>query len=107
MKGTFSRFLVDIFSILVHLCIFVDLDPDPKGSEPFCRIQNRIFGSDPEPGGSVKQFFCSKTKNVCSRSKSVFRIRISLNADPDPDRGFYLNADPDSGFWIPDPDPRS
>jgi len=26
----------------------------------------------------------------------VFRIRISLNADPDP--GFYLNADPDSGF---------
>jgi len=27
----------------------------------------------------------------------VFRIRISLNADPDP--GFYLNADPDSGFW--------
>jgi len=33
---------------------------------------------------------------------AVFRIRISLNADPDP--GFYLNADPDpdSGFWIPD-----
>ena len=30
--------------------------------------------------------------------KSVFRIRISLKADPDP--GFYLNADadPDYGF---------
>jgi len=39
----------------------------------------------------------------------VFQIRISLNADPDP--GFYINVDPDrdldSGFWIPDPDPRS
>ena len=34
------------------------------------------------------------------RLTSVFRIRISLNADPD--QGFYLNADPDpdSGFWI-------
>jgi hypothetical protein len=32
------------------------------------------------------------------RGKPVFRIRISLYADPDP--GFYLNADPDSGFWI-------
>jgi len=30
---------------------------------------------------------------------SVFRIRISLNADPDTDPGFYLNADPNSGFW--------
>ena len=35
---------------------------------------------------------------------SVFRIPMSLNADPDP--GFHLNADPDpdtdpdSGFWI-------
>jgi len=27
----------------------------------------------------------------------VFRIRISFNADPDP--GFHLNADPDSGIW--------
>ena len=38
--------------------------------------------------------------------KAVFRIRISLNADPDP--GFYLSADPDSrsGFRIRDPDPR-
>ena len=27
---------------------------------------------------------------------SVFRISISLNADPDP--GFHLIADPDSGF---------
>ena len=35
----------------------------------------------------------------------MFRIRISLKADPDP--GFYLDADPDSGFRIPDPDPRS
>jgi len=35
---------------------------------------------------------------------AVFRIRISLNADADPDPGFYLNADsdtdPDSGFRI-------
>jgi len=30
---------------------------------------------------------------VCSQA--VFRIRISLNADPNPDPGFYLNADPD------------
>jgi len=38
---------------------------------------------------------------------AVFRNDISLKADPDP--GFYLNADmdPDSGFWIPDLDPRS
>jgi hypothetical protein len=35
--------------------------------------------------------------------QSVFRIRISLHADPDPDSGFYLNADPDSGFRILDP----
>jgi len=37
----------------------------------------------------------------------VFRIRISLNADPDP--GFYLKADPDPGFYLnadPDPDPE-
>jgi len=34
-------------------------------------------------------------------NKPVFRIRTSLNADPDPDQGFYLHADPDpdSGFW--------
>ena len=38
---------------------------------------------------------------------AVFRIRISLTADPDP--GFYLNAYPDLdfGFRIPDPDLRS
>ena len=30
-------------------------------------------------------------------NKPVFRIRTSLNADPDP--GFFLNADPDSEFW--------
>ena len=50
----------------------------------------------------------AKTYEVADRYgtyRPVFRIRISLNADPDP--GFYLNADPDSGFWIPDPDPRS
>jgi len=31
---------------------------------------------------------------------AVFWILISLNVDPDPepDSGFYLNADPDSGF---------
>jgi len=34
----------------------VDRDPDPKGSEPFCRIRFRIriigSGPDPEPKGS-------------------------------------------------------
>jgi len=36
-----------------------------------------------------------------SNQKAVFQIRMSLNADPDPDPGFHLNADPDpdSGFW--------
>jgi len=34
---------------------------------------------------------------------SVFRIRINLNGDPDP--GVCLNADPDSGYRILDPDP--
>jgi len=29
---------------------------------------------------------------------AVFRIRLSLNGDPDP--GFYLNANPDFGFRI-------
>jgi len=34
--------------------------------------------------------------------RAVFRIRISLDADLDPDPGFYLDADadPDSGFRI-------
>ena len=38
--------------------------------------------------------------NAVSWQKPVFRIRISLNADPDPE--FYLHADPDpnTGFWI-------
>jgi len=49
----------------------------------------------------------SKLQEKPSALGPVFRIRISLNADLDP--GFYLNADPDpdSGFWIPDPDQRS
>jgi len=29
---------------------------------------------------------------------TVFRIRISLNADPDSDPGFHLNADPDPDY---------
>jgi len=37
---------------------------------------------------------------------AVFRIVISLNADRNPDPGFYPNGDPDSGFRIPDPDPN-
>jgi len=28
------------------------VDPDPKGSEPFCMIRIRIIGSDPDPKGS-------------------------------------------------------
>ncbi len=32
----------------------------------------------------------------------MFRIRVSFNADPDPDPAFFLNADPDPGF---DPEP--
>jgi len=38
--------------------------------------------------------------NILGKENPVFRIRISLNADPDP--GFYLISDPDSGFWILD-----
>jgi len=37
--------------------------------------------------------------------ESVVRIRISLKAVPDP--GFYLNADPNSGFRILDPKNRN
>jgi len=54
--------------------------------------------------------FCYKIEHFTSEMGRyllpVFRVRISLNADPDP--GFYLNTDPDpdSGFWIPHPDPR-
>jgi len=60
------------------------------------------FNTDPDPKS------CSELT-----LKSVFGIRISLHADPDP--VFYLNADPDpdadpdadpdSGFWIFDPQP--
>ena len=35
--------------------------------------------------------------------KGVFWIHMSINADPDPDPGFYrtgnADPDPDSGFW--------
>ena len=51
------------------------------------------------------------TQNICRKMTiqflSVFQIRISLITDPD--QGFFLNADPDpdSGFCIPDHDPKS
>jgi len=41
-----------------------------------------------------------KISNEKHLKKPAFRIRTSLNADPDPDPGFYLNTDPDSGFQI-------
>jgi len=53
------------------------------------------------PPAQVNQVFRSQRKTPTQLSKrqgrfeAVFRIRISLNADPDPDPGFYLNADPD------------
>ena len=46
---------------------------------------------------SLPDLFEQRTINAKSRLDTVFRIRVSLNADPDP--GFYLDADPDSGFW--------
>jgi len=41
--------------------------------------------------------YCSRSESRRAIETPVFRIRIGLNADPDP--GFYLNSDPDSGFW--------
>jgi len=36
------------------------------------------------------------------------RVRIPLNADPDPDPAFNFNADPDPSFHLyTDPDPAS
>ncbi len=46
----------------------------------------------------VSPIFCFS--NICFL-KSVFRIRIGLNVDPDSDPAFYLNADPDPGQTLP------
>ena len=45
----------------------VDLETDPKGSEPFCRIpiRIRIIGLDPEPIGSECKLYVEKVDVLC------------------------------------------
>jgi len=33
------------------------VDPDPKGSDSFCRFRTRIISSDPEPKGSEYKLY--------------------------------------------------
>jgi len=47
-----------VLQVRISLDISV-VDPDPKGSDPFCRIWIRIIGSDPdlEPKGYNGKFY--------------------------------------------------
>jgi len=53
------------------------VDPDPKGSEPLCRIRIRIIGSDPEPKGSECKFYAVKLEFSYTKS-SILTVSTKI-----------------------------
>jgi len=65
------------------------VDPDPKGSESFCRIRIRIIGLDPEPKESLYKFWVVKLAFSCELDPDMNysdpvppRSRIRMNMRP-------------------------
>jgi len=63
--GVYCKFVV-IFSLIDFISVVdADLDLDPKGSEPFCRIRIQIIVSDPEPKVSEYKFYVVELEFLC------------------------------------------